>query len=159
VAVVADAGPLIALARITRVDLRPALYDEIIVPPTVYREITTKQDFPGAAMFAQAAWLRVGPIADLRAVECLQLLLDRGESEAIVLARLLRATLLMDERRGRAIANTFGVSVTGTIGILRIAKQRGRIDQMTPLLDALRSAGVRLSQRLYDEARRSVGEG
>jgi hypothetical protein len=69
VAVVADAGPLIALARITRVDLLPALYDEIIVPPTVYREITTEHDFPGAALFAQAAWLRVAPIADLHTVE------------------------------------------------------------------------------------------
>ena len=158
-AVVANAGPLIALARISRADLLPALYDEVIVPPMVYREITTAQDLPGAGMFARAAWLRVEPIADPGAVQRLQSRLDRGESEAIVLARRLQATLLMDERRGRAVAISLGVNVTGTVGILHIAKQRGQIGQVTPLLDALRAAGVRVSQPLYEAARRMAGEG
>ena len=57
-AVVANAGPLISLARIDQLALLPALYSEVIVPPVVYQEITTETDLPGAQELAQAEWLR-----------------------------------------------------------------------------------------------------
>ncbi|HKV06669.1 MAG TPA: DUF3368 domain-containing protein [Thermoanaerobaculia bacterium] len=76
----------------------------------------------------------------------------------LVLAQELEATAAIDERRGRNLAVTLGVSQTGTVGILVIAKERGLISAVTPLLDQLRIHGVRLSPRLYEEARRLAGE-
>lgn len=84
--------------------------------------------------------------------------LDPGESEAIVLAREMRITLLMDERRGRTIAEAMGLSRTGTVGILLAAKASGQVQAITPMLDALLTAGVRLSPSLYEEARRLADE-
>jgi predicted nucleic acid-binding protein len=156
--VVADAGPLIALARLGYLDLLPSLYTEIVLPPTVYREVTADPDLTGADTLAHASWLRIEPVHDRITVQRLQFWLDEGESEAITLARALQLTLLMDERRGRTIATTLGVRVTGTVGILIAAKQHGQVDLITPLLDRLRTAGVHVSQRLYDEARRMAGE-
>jgi predicted nucleic acid-binding protein len=156
--VVANAGPLIALARIERLALLPTLYREVVVPPVVYQEITGEIDLPGAEELAQAGWLRAMAARDQLAVQRLLFWLDRGESEAIVLAQEMGATLLIDERRGRAIAATLSLQITGTVGILLAAKELGQVQVVTPLLDALLAAGVRLSPRLYDEAQRQAGE-
>jgi predicted nucleic acid-binding protein len=92
VPIVADSGPLIALARIGQLDLLPTLYGEVIVPPGVYQEITGEADLPGARELAQADWLSVAEVDDQTAVQRLLFWLDRGESEAIVLAQIVILT-------------------------------------------------------------------
>jgi predicted nucleic acid-binding protein len=158
VTVVADAGPLIALARIDQVSLLPVLYEEIMVPPAGAHELTAELGRPGADLIGRASWQRVKPVDDPVAVQRLLYWLDQGESEAIALAQSLGATRLMDERRGCTIAASYGLSVTGTVGVLLAAKHCGRIDAVVPQLDALRAAGVYVSRRLYEEARRTAGE-
>lgn len=156
--IVCNAGPLISLARIGRLDLLPALFGEIIVPPAVHREVTQDDSLPGAKALAQADWLTLAEIADRRDVEKLSAGLDPGEAEVLTLARELQATAAIDERRGRRLATELGVSQTGTVGILLAAKQRGLIPFVRPLLDQLLGNGVRLSPRLYEEACRLAGE-
>lgn len=75
----------------------------------------------------------------------------------ISLARIDRLDLL-PERRGRNIAMALGIPQTGTVGILLTAKKAGAIPALTPLLDDLIENGIRLSSRLYEEARRLAGE-
>lgn len=156
--VVSNAGPLIALSRIERLDLIETLFGEVIVPRAVYGEVTRNPDLPGTRALEQAVWLSVQEVTDQVAVQRLRFWLDAGESEAIVLAQELGATLLMDERRGRAIATTLGLQVTGTVGILLTAKRRGYVSAVSPLLDALLASAIRLSPQLYEEARRLAGE-
>ena len=51
--------------------------------------------------------------------------LDRGESEAIVLAKELHADfLLMDERLGTSTAESMGISTIGLLGVLIKAKEQ-----------------------------------
>jgi predicted nucleic acid-binding protein len=158
VTIVANAGPLIALARIQHLHLLPALYDEIVIPPAVLQELTSDVEQVGAQELAQAAWLHVVEVEDQAEIEVLRSSLDQGESEAIILARQLQATLLIDERRGRTLAAGLGVTKTGTIGVLIDAKQAGLVASVSQLLDGLREAGVRLSPRIYEEARRLASE-
>ena len=82
--VVANAGPLIALAEIGCFDLLKSLYWQIHIPPAVRDEVLVSQEGrPGTKEVAAAGWIRVESVRDLTAVRILRERLDRGESEAI----------------------------------------------------------------------------
>ena len=50
--------------------------------------------------------------------EMLRKRLDRGESESIALAKKLGFPLIIDERKGRKIAQSLGINIIGLVGIL-----------------------------------------
>ncbi|MEA2562210.1 MAG: hypothetical protein QOH06_3714 [Acidobacteriota bacterium] len=156
--IVVNSGPLISLARIGQLNLLPRLFGEILVPAAVLREVTEDESRPGAVLVKSAEWLGLGEVSDRSAVERLLSSLGEGESEVLILARELGATAVIDERRGRTIAAALGIPQTGTIGVLLAAKQTGAVSVITPLLDQLVANGLRLSSRLYEEARRLAGE-
>ena len=85
--VVANAGPLIALAQIGHFDLLRLLYGELHIPPAVRDEVVISgQGRPGADEVNGAAWIRAVEVRDTTAVQLLRDRLDAGESKAIVLA-------------------------------------------------------------------------
>jgi predicted nucleic acid-binding protein len=158
--VVANAGPLIALARIGHFDLLRSLYGQLCIPPAVRDEVVASGcDRPGAEEVESATWVRIVNVRDTTAVQLLRERLDAGESESIVLAIELKAgLLLMDEARGRRVAEAWGLNKTGTVGTLVMAKKRGLVASVTPLLDALMASGFRMSEELYRTARRLADE-
>jgi hypothetical protein len=122
--VVADTGPLIALGRVECLKLLHDLYQDILIPPAVGEELRLGSGRPGARQSAEAldqGWLQVQkPSAgSVQALSELMLVLDPGEAEAILLAEEVNCKfLLIDERKGRAIANRRGVPVVGIAGRL-----------------------------------------
>lgn len=159
--VIADAGPLIALGRIDRLDLLNALYGKVGVPDEVWHEVVVMGDgLPGATALAEADWVgRRGEAAADPVFLSLLGILDRGEAAAIGCALAERADLvLIDERRGRAVARRLGLAVKGTLGILLAARRGGVIEAVAPSIDALRTAGIHLSDPLVLEVLRAAGE-
>jgi len=58
----------------------------------------------------------------------------------------------MDDRRGRRLAIDRGLRVKGTVGVLVLAKQRGLVPAVGPLLVALELAGIFVSPQLLASA-------
>jgi len=93
-------------------------------------------------------------------ISVLQQDLDQGEAEAIaLLLEQLSEALLLDEKKARQVARRMNLLILGTLGLLIWAKRQGVIVNLQEQLDALRTvAKFRLSQQVYDEALRQVGE-
>lgn len=162
--VVADTGPLIALGRVGRLKLLRDLYHDILIPPAVRDELHLGSGRPGAEQSAEAleqGWLQVRELSPGSAPSLseLVLILDLGEAEAILLAEEVDCRfLLIDERKGRAIAKRRGVPVVGVAGVLLAAKERGLVDAVLPALKNLGRAGYRMSAGLTKEIARLAGE-
>lgn len=106
--VISDTSVISNLIDIQHLFLLEQLYQKVIVPEAVYRELSVQGEST-TEMLAQA-WCEVRAIAEQSKFESFQRTtrLDRGESEAILLAQQLNAELLLiDERRGRAEAQRF----------------------------------------------------
>ena len=147
--VVSNSTPLIALSRINKFSLLREYFGEIHIPKEVFDEVVTRGgNLSGAEEAASAEWIKVGNVGNKIAVESLSITLDKGEAEAIVLAREKDALLIIDDGDGRRTAESLGLKITGTMGILLLAHEDGKLDLKTAI-DDLMAAGFRLSEKEY----------
>jgi predicted nucleic acid-binding protein len=156
---VAESGPLIAFARIGRLNLLRQVVGELVIPAAVYEELTGRgHERPGAAEVVRGEWIQRRMVGNQAMVTQLPAVLHAGEREAIVLAEELQAQLLIDEQRGRNMATARGVTVLGSLRILIEAKRRGLIDRAQPLLDAMLAAGYWIDEELLPPFFQEIGE-
>lgn len=150
--VVSDTSALCNLAIVDHLWLLESIYQTIIIPDVVARELAAASN-PLIPAILQAGWIQPQPLTNSELANQLQQErgLDAGEANAIALALELQADdLLIDERLGRQEALRLGLSIIGILGILLVAKQRSLIPQVQPVMDALISqAGFRVSSQLY----------
>ncbi|MEQ8467318.1 DUF3368 domain-containing protein [Coleofasciculus sp. E1-EBD-02] len=162
--VVSDTSPITNLAAIGQLDLLRQLYKTIIIPQAVYdKMVAVNKIVPGAVEVQSLSWIQTKTVADVQRVTDIQTSqnnIDLGEAEAIILALELKANLLlMDERRGRALATNYGLNVTGLLGVLLQAKQNGFIPTVKPLIDRLMGElDFRVSSQLYATILQAAGE-
>lgn len=162
--VVSDTSPLSGLAIVGQLALLRTLYGQLVIPPAVASELRRGgQDDPRIAQVIALIWVEIKPVENLCLVDELQTVhkLDKGESEAIALALELKAdALLIDERLGRREASRLGLSITGMLGVLLVAKKRNLVSAIRPIVDELiGEAGFRISPQLYTEVMLVAGEG
>ncbi|MFP5270029.1 DUF3368 domain-containing protein [Coleofasciculus sp.] len=161
--VVSDTSPLSGLAIVGYLGLLEQLYGRVLIPSGVWHELQRGgEDDPRITDVLGLDWIEVRQPTNQQLVNVLQTErhLDRGESEAIALALEVNAEeLLIDERLGRRQAIDLGLSITGLLGILLVAKRRGLITQIKPIMDNLISeANFRISPNLYREVLAAAGE-
>lgn len=159
--VVSDTSPINNLAAINHLHLLHQLYETVVIPEAVYRELTDP-GFPiaGSIEVQTFAWIQTRAVSDRAVVEALSNELDTGEAEAIALAVEIQADqVLIDERRGRLVGARLKLRYTGILGILVEAKSKGLIAEVKPLLDALlNQAGFWIAESLYNSVLRLVDE-
>ena len=156
-------SPLSSLALVGYLSILKDIYTDVIIPQAVANELAnlTEEDIRIKAIVS-LNWIQVQQAANLELVACLrnEYNLDIGEAEAIALALELKADeLLIDERLGRREAVRLGLSITGFLGVLLIAKNRGLISKVQPIIDALiLQANFRISRQLYEEVLQTANE-
>lgn len=85
--------------------------------------------------------------------------LGAGESAVISLAReQTGAVAVLDDLAARRCAQAHGIPVTGTLGLVLLAKKRGLIPEVGPALDAIVKAGLYVSARTLADVRAKAGE-
>ncbi len=159
--IVSDTSPINNLAAINQLDLLRQLYTTVIIPETVYQELTeTEITVAGATEVQTLDWIQTRQVSNRTLVEILRNELDGGEAEAIALAIELNADqVLIDERRGRMVAARSNLNYVGILGILIEAKGQELILEVKPLLDALiNRAGFWVTEPLYNRVLQLVGE-
>jgi predicted nucleic acid-binding protein len=151
---VVNAGPLVALSLIGRLDLLGALFHDLWIPRQVFDEVAVAGvGRPGSSEVADVRWASC--ICDAPEPDPLLVAeLDRGEAAVIALARSLAPCLaIIDEKRGRRIArHIYGLPVKGTAGLLVEAHRRGLVDDVRSALADLKGAGYFVSDTVVERA-------
>jgi uncharacterized protein len=136
--VVSDTSPITNLLRIGRINLLHDLYKTVVIPEAVYREIAVIESQRHA--ITGFHWIKVVSVTNLSLLDELLDSLDRGEAEAITLARELNAELLLiDETDGRAEAKRLNLKITGLLGVLVRAKELDLIPLVSPEIEKLKT--------------------
>lgn len=153
--VVADTSPLLHLARIGRLSLVETALGPVVVPRTVWSELIQPGTRPEVVdALRGATWITVRDDT-----EAFDLGLDPGETAAILLAESLGAeAVIIDERRGRAVATSRGLAVIGTLGVLAGAHRAGALERVAPVIAALRADGFWLADDLVASFLARLGE-
>ncbi len=147
---VADAVPLIALARIQRLELLQDIYERVLIGAAVKAEVLDAGSAERALGVEQleaavdAGWLGVATASDAENDLARRLSrrsrLHEGEAESVALARVRGLPLVADDKEARSVAKTFGVPLMGTAGVLLQAYLRRRFG-LDSLEKALRDLG------------------
>jgi predicted nucleic acid-binding protein len=154
-----NASPQTFLAHGGFLHLLQRVSTELVGPRPVAEEILRRgPEDPTAKALATLGWLELvdppdGPSQILS--------WDLGPGESSVLGCCLRqpgTEAILDDLAARRCAQIFGVPVRGTLGLVLLAKRRGRIAEARPILESIRRAGMYLSDRVLNRALQTVGE-
>jgi predicted nucleic acid-binding protein len=147
--IVSDTSCFIILTNIGELDLLRRAFGEIITTKEVVQEF-------GEAL---PNWILVKSATDKYRQQILETQVDRGEASAIALAlEFPESMVILDDYKARKIAENLGLEITGTIGVIIIAKKRGIINSIKPYLEKIRATNFRLSEEIERQALKEAKE-
>ncbi len=149
--VVINASPFILLSKSSLIELLPQLFTEICMPEAVAEEIISGGDIATDKFYEYEDKQITICLANI-AEEVLIWNLGDGETEVLsfALSNKPNFTALIDDRAARKCANTLGIKTLGTGGILILAKERGLIEEVAPMLKKLQDAGLWISDEVVE---------
>jgi predicted nucleic acid-binding protein len=149
--VIADTGPINYLLLIGQIEILPSLFDKVILPSVVREELSEAPAVVQSWIDAPPVWVEVRHTTHPRVTDAAMANLDAGEEDAIALAVELHADLLlMDDREGVIAARNKGLTVTGTLGVLGLAAQRGLLN-LAEAFEALKRTNFHYRQEIMDQ--------
>ena len=126
--VVSDSTTIITLLNINRLDVLKNIFSLVYIPQKVYEEIVIEEK-----IVLDKDFFIVKEINDKNLYTLLRKSLDAGECEAIVLAKEMELSLIIDEKKGRKIASNLGINIFGFIGLLVLNYKRGELTKQDTL--------------------------
>ena len=156
---VVNASPLIFLSKAGIIHLLQEEGSEVLVPECVAQEILKRGSHDVTAKtVASTAWLKTIEVPE---VPALIQSWDLGPGESSVLAYAYSnpgVTAIIDDGPGRYCAETLGIPLRGTLGLVMMAKKRGVIPAARPLVAVLKQHGMYLSESILDRAMSLIDE-
>jgi len=153
--VVVNSTPIIAMREIGLLDVLKRLYKTVNIPEAVRKEVTVRNP----KSLTGYNWIHVQPITNETAKETFTTALHYGEVEVMLLAKEIGADLvIIDDGLARKHAKYLGLTITGTVGVLLRAKQKGIIKELRPYLDEMIRFGFYVSENVCQEVLRLAGE-
>ena len=156
--VIADAGPLIAFARLHQLGLLPQIFGRVLVTDIVFAECAGRADFLESPLIREAVANKQLELCTAPDFSAYTQKIDAGEASAIAVAIEYGCGVLMDDKAGRAMAKNAAVPVIGTVGVLVLAKRKGLVPLVKPLLENLIASGYFLSKKIIAAALAAAGE-
>ena len=154
--VIADASPLIALARINQLALLPALFSTVQITQAVADECLFKpsNDAERITEAIQAGWLHT--VENPLFKHNLSRSLGLGEQTSIEYALQAdsKTLLIMDDALARKQAIRLNLSLVGTAAILFMAERKGLIGDAEGLINQLSQTGYRISAQVVEQLKR-----
>jgi hypothetical protein len=157
--IVCNTSPIQYLYQLDLLHILPALVERLIVPQAVVEELSI-----GRTAGVNLPDLTALNWADIRSPvshPALPLIADLGpgETQVLMLALELKdAIVVLDDGLGRWVAETLGIRLTGTLGLLLDAKRAGLIPAVVPLLDQLQSLRFRIAPHTRAAVLKLAGE-
>lgn len=158
-AIVADSTVLIFLGKLRRLNWLRAVYEPVLIPTAVYREVVVSGKEQGArdAVLVENAiddgWIEIHDTEPHQTIQRFDL--ETGETEVLSLA-LAREhdEVLVDGESVRDVARLHDLRPRGTLYFLFVAVREGEItfDVFLELLETLLEEGFYLDEAVYLEA-------
>lgn len=147
--IIADTSCFIILNKIRNLDILKQLYGTVTITQEVYQEYNA--DLPD--------WVEILSVTDTHRQQILEIQVDKGEASAIALAlEMADSVIILDDNKARKIAESLGLNVTGTIGIIIKAKLSGIIPSVKPFLEKIKKTDFRMSAELENQALKEAEE-
>ncbi len=152
---IADSSALVALSIVNKLDVLEKLFGEVYVPKAVYNEVSQENK---AESYKLKSYCK-NRVLDIQSSANFNITLGKGESEAIVLYTEQNADfLLCDDKKAKKFAQSFGLKVIGSLGILLKAKEAELISDIAPLIETLRGSRIFIDDKTYDLVLGIAGE-
>lgn len=156
--IVMNSSVVIALSKLELLHLLAKLYDKVVIPAYVYREVVVEgSGKPGSRelqeLLDSADNVMLQEAEDRKLVESLHDPLGWGEAEAIAIALESNCYVGLDDRIARNKARSLNLEIIGTLGILRRAYDHNLIskDQFINSIKRLKEFGFRISDDIIKE--------
>ena len=148
---IANASPIIVLAKIEKLDLLLAGDRSLLIPEAVAREILEAPAQDPARRILESGW-GSKPVSITPHPDVLEWGLGAGESAVLSLAREQNGVALVDDRAARIACKALGITYIGTLGIVLRSRLKGQISSSVEILKALRQVGLHLDDHVIQTA-------
>lgn len=157
--IIVNSTPLIALAKANKLEILKGMYEHIIIPEAVYREVTEKDDVAAQRIEAAREWIEVRKVDSSLDRRMYKAKLHDGEVEVMLLAQEIRAdAVIIDDGAARKTAEYLGLPLTGTLGVMIKAKQRGLLETVMPAVQQMEQNGIFFSKEVKEKIRKLSNE-
>lgn len=147
--IISDTSCLILLTNINELELLRKVTRKVLITPEIQQEFG--KELPN--------WIVIKEPIDKHYQKLLEREIDKGEASAIILAlEVSNSILLVDDIKGRRVANEIGLKYSGSFGLILRAKQEGIIKSIRPIIDKIRNTNFRYSEKLLQSILEQAGE-